>query len=114
MDTLSDGENHDNIQAFEQTKKTSDRKVLPTDFRRNTVGGSKLDRLQKLKESKGEKPSHIQQLQDIVNDFNKNRSPTQYEKIQEKIKNNPLFKSKVERDDFVQKIGARCGIMMND
>ena len=60
METFSDGQNHENIQAFKQAKKSGGRNVLPTDFRRNTVGaGSKLDRLQKLKEAKGEKPSHI-------------------------------------------------------
>lgn len=53
-------------------------------------------------------------LQNVVKDFNSNRSITQYQKIKTILNNNPGFKKKIEREDFVTKRGSKAGKINKD
>ena len=53
-------------------------------------------------------------MKEIITGFNSNRSQTQYQKIREIIKENPSFKTRIDREDFVHSRGARGGKINKD
>ena len=66
----------------------------------------------KLKEKKALKA--CEDLNEVIVQFNSNRSETQYQKIKEILQNNPQFRQKVDREDFVTSRGAKAGKINKD